>query len=90
MLRYSRREQKFCSIVAGVMNNPQKSESKTDAIPLVEEEVVVEKHNVVTGRVRVRTITEIHRHTQSETIEVPVTRRKQRVVVERIPQVKEK
>jgi stress response protein YsnF len=51
---------------------------------VLEEVLVVEKRFLLKEELH------IHRHTQSETIEVPVTRRKQRVVVERIPQVKEK
>jgi len=133
------------------MNGTRKIEQPTDTIPVFEEEVVVDKHSVVTGRVRVRTITEsiddvahatlerqnieirrvpidqivdtppsvrtegdvtivpvleeqlvvekrlllkeeihIHRHTDSEVIEEPITRRNQRVVVDRLPELKEK
>ena len=133
------------------MNDPKKKEQPVDAIPVIEEEVVVDKQSVVTGRVRVRTITDfvddvahatlekqnieirrvpidqivdtpplvrtegditiipvleevlvvgkrlllkeeihIHRHTDSEVIEEPTTRRKQRVVVDRLPELKEK
>jgi len=133
------------------MNGTRKIEQPTDTIPVFEEEVVVDKHSVVTGRVRVRTITEsvddvahatlerqnieirrvpidqivdtppsvrtegdvtivpvleeqlvvekrlllkeeihIHRHTDSEVIEEPTTRRKQRVVVDRLPGAKGK
>ena len=133
------------------MNGTRKIEQPTDAIPVFEEEVVVDKHSVVTGQVRVRTITEsvddvahatlekqnieirrvpidqivdtpplvrtegdvtiipvleeqlvvekrlllkeeihIHRHTDSDVIEEPITRRKQRVVVDRLPELKEK
>jgi len=133
------------------MKGPKKIEKSTDTIPVLEEELAVEKHPVATGRVRVRTLTEtvediahatleqqnveiqrvpidrivenpppvrtegevtiipvleevlvvekrlllkeelhIQRHTHSEAIEVPVTRRKQRVVVDRLPEVKEK
>src|SRR5712675_1836709 len=133
------------------MDGPKKIEQPTDTIPVFEEEVVVDKHSVVTGRVRVRTITEfvedvahatlekqdieirrvpidqivdtapsirtegdvtivpvleevlvvekrlllkeeihIHRHTDSEVIEEPITRRNQRVVVDRLPELKEK
>src|SRR5712671_6602397 len=127
------------------MNDPKKKEQSADAIPVIEEAVVVDKHSVVTGRVRVRTITEfvedvahatlekqdieirripidqivdsppsvrtegdvtivavleevlvvekrlllkeeihIHRHTDSEVIDKPITRRNQRVVVDRL------
>jgi len=133
------------------MSGTRKIEQPTDTIPVFEEEVVVDKHSVVTGRVRVRTITEsvddvahatlerqnievrrvpidqivdtppsvrtegdvtivpvleevlvvekrlllkeeihIHRHTDSEVIEEPATRRKQRVFVDRLPELKEK
>jgi len=131
------------------MEIPKKTEQPTDTIPVIEEEVAVEKHSVATGRVRVRTVTEtvddivhatleeqnievrrvpvdqiveappsvrtegnvtiipvleevlviekrlllkeelhIQRHTHSEAIEVPVTRRKQRAVVDRLPESK--
>ena len=144
-------ERKWCSAVAGVMNDPKKKEQPADAIPVIEEAVVVDKHSVVTGRVRVRTITEfvddvahatlekqkieiqrvpidqvvdtppsvrtegditiipvleevlvvekrlllkeelhIRPHTESEVIEKPITRRKQRVIVDRIPELKQK
>ena len=139
------------SAVAGIMKDPKINERLNDAIPVIEEEAVVGKHSIVTGRVRVRTITEfvddvahatlekqkidiqrvpidqvvdtppsvrtegditiipvleevlvvekrlllkeelhIRPHTESEVIEKPITRRKQRVIVDRIPELKQK
>src|SRR5712672_4402770 len=133
------------------MKGPKNIEQPADTIPVFEEEVIVDKHSVVTGRVRVRTITEsvddvaratleeqnieirrvpidqvvdtppsvrtegditiipvleevlvvekrlllkeelhIRPHTESEVIEKPITRRKQRVIVDRIPELKQK
>src|SRR4051812_43335584 len=72
-----------CSAVAGVMKSSMKIEQATDTIPVVEEDVAVEKHRVVTGRVRVRTVTETvddiaHATLEEQNIEV------RRVPVERI------
>src|SRR5436853_7823181 len=132
------------------MSSQEKNE-QTQIVPVIEEEVVVKNQPQVTGRVRVRTITEmvddvaratleehdvevrripkneivgtppsvrtegdttivpvleevlvvekrlllkeelhIQRRTRRERVEVPVSRRKQRAIIDRLPELKEK
>jgi len=61
------------------MDGPKKIEQPADTIPVFEEEVVVDKHSVVTGRVRVRTITESVNDVAHATLE------KQSIEFRRVP-----
>ena len=61
------------------MSGTRKIEQPTDTIPVFEEEVVVDKHSVVAGRVRVRTITESVNDVAHATLE------KQNIEIRRVP-----
>jgi carbonic anhydrase/acetyltransferase-like protein (isoleucine patch superfamily) len=61
------------------MDGPKKIEQPADTIPVFEEEVVVDKHSVVAGRVRVRTITESVNDVAHATLE------KQNIEIRRVP-----
>jgi uncharacterized protein (TIGR02271 family) len=56
-----------------------RNEGDVTVIPVVEEVVVVEKRLVLKEELHVR------RHRTTESVEVPVTLRKQRAIVERLP-----
>ena len=61
------------------MDGPKKIEQPADTIPVFEEEVAVDKHSVVAGRVRVRTITESVNDVAHATLE------KQNIEIRRVP-----
>ena len=61
------------------MDGPKKIEQPAGIIPVFEEEVVVDEHSVVTGRVRVRTITESVNDVAHATLE------KQNIEIRRVP-----
>jgi len=61
------------------MNDPKKKEQPVDAIPVMEEAAVVDKKSVVTGRVRVRTITGFVDDVAHATLE------KQNIEIRRVP-----
>ena len=61
------------------MDGPKKIEQPADTIPVFEEEVVVDEHSVVTGRVRVPTITESVNDVARATLE------KQDIAIRHVP-----